>query len=174
MKSVPDTSPEITRHSAFVSRPLEYVILEIYKKDDKPFDSLLPRDTLKEIWTELGRDPNEVKVLTFERQLRKCLKVSYKLRKEVPLLEISQSYEIIVEAKLGPNIHYFNAKFPQFREIVCELGQLITVTFCNLPCDIDCEDLRQWMEVFGTVKSNFRYPILKFRRSPSPPRQTKY
>jgi hypothetical protein len=152
-----DQSPGTTRHTAFTSKPLDFVDVEIYKKDDEPFDGLLPRDTLKLLWTELGRNVEEIRVLKCERILRKCLKVTYHLRKEVPLLEISNTFEILVEAKLGPRTHTFAAKFPQYREIVCELGQLITVTVCNVPSEADSEDLRQWIEVFGSVKGKFRY-----------------
>jgi hypothetical protein len=162
MRSTPDQSPEITRNSAFTSKPLDFVIIEIYKKDDEPFDGLLPRDTLKLLWSELGRNVEEIRVLKCDRILKKCLKVTYHLRKEVPLLEISNTYEILVEAKLGPRTHTFAAKFPQFREIVCELGQLITVTVCNVPSEVDSEDLRQWIEVFGAVKGKFRYPSYLF------------
>jgi hypothetical protein len=157
MNSIPDQSPEISRHSAFVSKPLDHIILEVYKKDDEPFDGILPRDTLKLLWTELGRKVDEIRVLKRERIQGKKLKVTYNLRKEVPLLEISQSYEILIEAKLGSKTHVFGAKFPQFREIVCDLGQLITVTACNIPSDVDSEDLKEWFEVFGSVKGTFRY-----------------
>jgi hypothetical protein len=157
MRSTPDQSPEITRHTAFVSKPLEVIVLEIYKKDDQPFDGLLPRDTLKLLWSELGRNIEEIKILKRERLLRKGLKVTFILRSEVPLLEVSQTYEILIELKLGSKTHVFGARFPQFREIVCELGQLVTVTFCDIPSHVDCEDLREWIEVFGAIKSKFRY-----------------
>jgi hypothetical protein len=42
MLSVPDQSPEIARNVAFTSKPLDYIIVEIYKKDDEQFDGLLP------------------------------------------------------------------------------------------------------------------------------------
>jgi hypothetical protein len=174
MKSIPGVSPEVTRHSAFVSLPVDHVILEIYKKDDEPFDKILPRDTLKEIWSTLGRDNNEVKILTFRRMQTKCLRVSYKLVKEVPISEITPSHEIRVEATVGPKIHLFAAKFPQFREIVCELGNLITVTFFNLPEDVYAEDLEKWLSIFGKTQGRFRFAPVSFSFTPPlAPRATK-
>jgi hypothetical protein len=156
MNSIPDVSPVITRHSAFVSPPLTHIDIEIYKKDDAIFDAILPRDVLKQLWVDLGRNLEEVRNLSFFRNPRKYLKVLYNLRDELPVLEVTKTYEITFEAKIGSKTHHFRARFPQFKEIVCELGQLVTVTVYNIPPGIDCEDLRQWIELFGTIKGNFR------------------
>jgi hypothetical protein len=168
MNEVPEVSPEIKRHSAFVSPPLSHVDIEIYKKDDAIFDAILLRDILKQLWVDLGQKIKVVHNLSFVRNPRKFLKVLYNLRNEISLLEVTKTYEITFEAKLGSKTHHFRARFPQFKEIICKLGQLVTVTVYNIPPDIDCEDLRLWIELFGTIKGNFRYSVGVKKLEPYP------
>jgi hypothetical protein len=102
---------------------------------------------------------NEVRTLYTIKFPGKCLKAFFKLKRESTVLEYTKAYETEFEIKLGSKTHIFNAKFPQFKEISCELGKFITVTIYKIPHEIDCEDLREWLSLFGEIKSNFRYNI---------------
>jgi hypothetical protein len=161
----PATSPEITRHSALTSEPLEEVFLEVHSKDNSPFDGLLPRDYLSAIWTDkLERSLKELRFISYDAIAGKYLRIYYTLKEPTPILHITKTPEIEFELKLGSKIHIFNAKFPQFKEITCELGKLTTVTFYKVPHGIHCEDLREWLGLFGEVRGNFRY--IAFNKSP--------
>jgi hypothetical protein len=157
----PSTSPIITRHSSITSIPLYSILLEVHSKDGEPFDGALCRDSMKSIWTDhLDRKAEEIRLLESERIRGKYLKINFILREETPILAITKSLETQFELKIGSKIHSFGVRFPQFKEISCELGKLITVTFYKVPIGIYCEDLRLWLNLFGEVKGNFRYSLL--------------
>jgi hypothetical protein len=159
MNNLPEVPPNLVRHNPILSPPIDKVILDIYKKDTATFEDLLPRDDLKFIWTHhLGRNIEEVRIMV-GRVATGCLKVIYKLKAETTLIEITKSHEIEFELKIGSKIHTFSAKFPQFKEITCELNKLISITIYKIPHEIDCEDIREWLQLFGELKSNFRYNI---------------
>jgi hypothetical protein len=113
---------------------------------------------LKEIWSNhLERNLSEIRYLSYEKIKGKYLRAIFNLVEDTPILSIVKSPETEFELKIGSKNHIFNAKFPQFREISCELGKLITVTFYKVPHGIYCEDLRLWLCLFGELKGNFRY-----------------
>jgi hypothetical protein len=156
--SVEEVPPEITRHNSIVSPPIDKVIFEIYKKDYAIFDGPLPRDAFKVIWTgHIERSMDEVRSVYCERITGKSLKVFYGLKTETNILEITKTHETEFEIKLGSKIHIFNARFPQFKEITCELGKLVTLIIYKIPHDIDIEDIREWLNLFGEIQGNFRY-----------------
>jgi len=158
INKIPEFPAEITRHTSIVSPPLDVIILEVFKKDGAQFDDPLPREALKLIWSQhLDRRLDEVRILFCEQFRGKCLKIFYRLKVETPIIEITKAHETEFEIKLGSKTHVFNARFPQFKDITCELGKLISLTIYKIPHDVDCEDLREWLGLFGELKSNFRY-----------------
>jgi hypothetical protein len=142
--------------NVYSAPPIEYVVVEINKKDDLPFDSILPTDSLKQLWTTLGRKKTEVKILSFERHRGKFLRVVYNIRDVISIADITHSYEIRAEITANHASAVYNLRFPQFKELVCQLGQTIIVTFHRVPPEVSCRDLRCWLELFGVVKGSFR------------------
>jgi hypothetical protein len=158
--SVEEVPPTITRHSAINSPPIDKVIFEIFK-DYAIFDGPLPREAFRVIWTDhFERNIDEVRAFWSERVKGKSLKVFYKLKTESTILDITKAHETELEIKLRSKIHIFNARFPQFRDISCELGKLVTLTIYKIPHDIDIEDIRMWLNLFGEIQGNFRYQFL--------------
>jgi hypothetical protein len=159
--SVEEVPPEITRHNSIVSPLIDKVIFEIFKKDYAIFDGPLPRDAFKVIWTDhFERSIDEVRSIWCERVQGKSLKIFYKLKVESTILEITKTHETELEIKLGSKIHVFNARFPQFKDISCELGKLVTLSIYKIPHEIDIEDIREWLNLFGEIQGNFRYHTL--------------
>jgi hypothetical protein len=131
----PATSPEIIRHSALTSEPLEEIVLEIHSKDNLPFDAPLPRQYLSTIWSDkLERALDELRFISYDVIAGKYLRVYYTLKDVIPILHITKTPEIEFELKIGSKLHIFNARFPQFKEITCELGKLTTVTLSMQEC----------------------------------------
>ncbi len=151
-----ETSPVIKRHSAETSPGLDYITLEIYNKNGLHFDEVLCREELKAIWIDLGRKITELKVLSTERFPGKYLRVYYKLKTPISILEVTKRQEIEFEIRTGPKTDTYRARFPDFRSITSELGKLVTVTAYKIPPTISFEDVRDWLELFGLIKSKFR------------------
>jgi hypothetical protein len=135
---------------------IEYVVIEINKKDDLPFDGILPTESLKQLWTTLGRKKSEVKIISFEKHRNKYLRVVYNIRDVISIADITHSYELRAEITANHASAIYNLRFPQFKELVCQLGQTVTVTFHRVPPEVSCKDLRCWLELFGTVVGSFR------------------
>ncbi len=135
---------------------IEYDVLEINRKDDDTFDANLPTESLKQLWTTLGRKLTEVKVLSSERHRNKHLRVVYNIRDVISIADITHSYEVRAEITANHASAVYNIRFPQFKELVCQLGQTVTVTFHKVPPEVSCRDLRLWLQLFGTVKGSFR------------------
>ncbi len=116
---------------------------------------------MKAIWSDhLARNVEEIKLLDSERIKGKYFRINYILREETPILAVTKSLETQFELKIGTKKHTFSARFSEFKEISCELGKLVTVTFYKIPLGIYCEDMRLWLNLFGEVLGNFRYSRL--------------
>jgi hypothetical protein len=156
-KKLHNSMNKIPNETNLYSAPaIEYVVLEINRKDDNPFDNILPTDSLKQLWTTLGRKLEEVKILSFERHRNKHLRVVYNIREVISIADITHSYELQAEIHANHSSAVYNIRFPQFKELVCQLGQTVTVTFHRVPPEVSCSDLRLWLQLFGTVKGGFR------------------
>jgi hypothetical protein len=156
-KKLHNSMSKIPNETNIYSAPrIEYVVVEINRKDDNPFDAILPTESLKQLWTTLGRKLAEVKVLSFERHRNKYLRVVYNIRDVISIADITHSYELQAEITANHASAIYNLRFPQFKELVCQLGQVITVTFHRVPPEVSCKDLRLWLQLFGTVKGGFR------------------
>ncbi len=132
------------------------MVIEINKKDDNPFDAVLPKESLKQLWTTLGRKLTEVRVLSWERHRNKHLRVVFHLNEVIAISDITHSHELQAEISANHKSAIYNVKFPQFKELICQLGQTITVTFHRVPPEVSCKDLRTWLDLFGKVKGSFR------------------
>ncbi len=130
--------------------------MEINKKDDNPFDNILPTESLKQLWTTLGRKLEEVKIISFERHRNKYLRVVFNIKDVIAISDVTHSYEQRAEVTANHSSAIYNIRFPQFKELVCQLGQVVTVTFHRVPPEVSCSDLRRWLELFGSVKGSFR------------------
>jgi hypothetical protein len=162
--------------STFISPLLNYVYVDIFRKDDAPFDSLLPRDSLKLLWIDLGLDIDNVKILYRERRPKKSLRVFFILIKGVSIIDVTHCLECLIEINTGSGVFVFGVRFPQFKEVVCELGHKVNVTFKNVPAEITCKELRNWLTLFGQPSGSFRYnsplhpySLLRHSLSASPP-----
>ncbi len=156
-KKLHNSMSKIPNETNVYSAPkIEYVVLEINRKDDNPFDCILPTESLKQLWTTLGRKLEEVKIISFERHRNKYLRVVYNIKDVIAISDITHSYELQAEVNANHASAIYNIRFPQFKELVCQLGQAVTVTFHRVPPEVSCKDLRHWLELFGTVKGNFR------------------
>jgi hypothetical protein len=132
------------------------VTIEIFKKDGEIFDTNLPRETLKLFWSELGRDSSEVRVLSCDRFAKRFVRVSFRLRAEVNITQITKKFETTVEVPIGNITHLFDIRFPQFKDLIADLNFTTTVTFINVPPEISCKELSQWLKIFGKTKGSYR------------------
>jgi hypothetical protein len=95
--------------------------------------------------------------MSTERVAGRFLRIIFKLKTETTINTITSSFNTEIEIKLGSKIHVFQARFPQFKDLTCELGKRTTVTFYKVPHELDVDDLRQWLNLFGEIKGQFRY-----------------
>jgi hypothetical protein len=148
--------------NVYSSPSIEFVIIDVFKKNNADFDADLPRESLRYIWTKLGRSLEEVKILSCDRNPKRYLRITANLRRghSVSIAEITNSYESQVEipssSAAGASIDVFGIRFPQFKDLVCELGQEVTVTFKKVPPEVSCSDLRKWLNLFGETMGSFR------------------
>jgi hypothetical protein len=155
MKSIPDET------NVYTSPSIGFVIVDVYQRNGLPFDELVPKDTIKKIWTELGRPLSDVRILSCERFSNKYLRITYNLVNELSLsiAEITNSFESQIDIQIGNVFEVYSIRFPQFKELVCQLGQKVPVTFKRVPPQVSCRDLRCWLGIFGEVVGSFRYNI---------------
>jgi hypothetical protein len=158
---------EIPKNTNVYSSPnIEFVIIDAYKKNGADFNGTLPRELLRFFWLNLGRSLEEVKILSCDRTAHRSLRITANLRRGLSLsiAEITNSYESQVEipsaTAIGAPVDVFNIRFPQFKDLVCELGQEVTVTFKKVPPEVSCSDLRNWLSLFGETNGGFRYQFL--------------
>jgi hypothetical protein len=158
MNSIPDVT------NIYSSPSIGYVVIEVFQRNGLPFDELLPRDSIKKIWTQLGRDLNDVKIISDVRFSNKYLKLTFNLRAGLTLsiAELTNSFETTIDIQTGNIYEVYGIRFPQFRELVCQLGQRVPVTFKKVPPEISCTDLRLWLGLFGEVEGTFRYTAETF------------
>jgi hypothetical protein len=158
MNELPKVTPPHRRSIHLLADSLDRIIIEIHKKDNLVFDGPLTRETITLIWTHhLERAASEVRVMSTERVAGRFLRVIYKLKEETTINTITNTFNTEIEIKLGSKTHVFQARFPQFKDLTCELGKTTTVTFYKIPHELDVEDLRQWLNLFGEIKGQFRY-----------------
>jgi hypothetical protein len=155
---------EIPKNSNVYSSPsIEFVIIDVFKKNGIDFHGNLPRESLRFFWTNLGRNLEEVKILSCDRNAGRHLRITANLRRGLTLsiAEVTNSYESQIEvpsaSASGAAIDVYSIRFPQFKDLVCELGQEITVTFKSVPPEVSCTDLRNWLSLFGEAMGSFRY-----------------
>jgi hypothetical protein len=159
---------ELIQNAPLKSLELGHIELEISKKDNLAFEGTFPRDILKKIWTDSGRDLAEVKHLSCHKSTGRSLQVFYFLSKPLSILDVTKTLYAEAEVKIGNKTHCLSLRFPQFRHVTCELGKLTSVTFHKIPPGIEFQDLRNWLAVFGEVKGSFRseftslYPLTLF------------
>jgi hypothetical protein len=103
-------------------------------------------------------DIKNVKILYLERRPKRSLRAFFILYKGVSIIDVTHCLECHIEVNTGAGSYVFGVRFPQFKEVVCELGHKIGVTFKNVPAEITCKDLRNWLALFGKVSGSFRYP----------------
>jgi hypothetical protein len=147
---------ELVKNAPLKSLELGHIELEISKKNNLAFDETFPRDILKKIWTDAGRSLTEIKHLFCHKSSGRSLQVYYFLSKPISILEVTSSLYAEIEVKIGNKSHVLSLRFPQFRNITCELGQLTSVTFHKIPPGIEFQDLRDWLAVFGEIQGSFR------------------
>jgi len=151
----PKKTPNRHTREALVSPPLEIIILEVYRLNDNPFDSLLCREDAKVIWVELGRELTELRQISFERHSGRCLQIYYKLRVPTPITEISKRDDSQVEKTRGKGTDIYQVRFPAFKDVESELGKIVTITAAKT-IKLKTSDITDWLELYGTIKSKFR------------------
>jgi hypothetical protein len=151
---------ELIANAPLKSLELGHIELEISKKDNIAFDETFPRDILKKIWTDAGRSLTEIKHLSCHKSAGRSLQVFYFLNKPLQILQVTRSLYAEIEVKIGNKTHGLTLRFPQFRDVKYELGNLTSVTFHKIPPGIEFQDLRDWLEVFGEAKGSFRSELL--------------
>jgi len=138
-------------HAALISEPLKLIVLEIYRKNDYPFDEVLCRDDCKKIWKELGREISELKKIDIERHSGRCLQILYKLHKSTPITEISKRAEFDIEK--GSDI--YSVRLPDYNSVECKLGEIVTVT-ATKTIRLETSDIAEWLELYGELQGAFR------------------
>jgi hypothetical protein len=149
--------------NVYSSPSLEFIVVDVYRKNGVDFDAIIPKESIKFIWKHLGRSLEEVKIISEDRFTKRYLRLVYYLRRDhaLSIAEITNSYEAQVEipssSAVGASIDVFGIRFPQFKELVCELGQVVSVTFKKVPPEVSCSDLRSWLKMFAEAIGSFRY-----------------
>jgi hypothetical protein len=150
--------------NVYTSPSLDFIILDVYKKNGIDFDAILPRESIRFLWTNLGRSLEEVRIISEDRFTKRYLRLVFYLKtgQSLSIAEITNSYEFQVEipssTAAGASIDAFGVRFPQFKDLVSELGQIVSVTFKKVPPEVSCTDLRNWLKLFGEAIGSFRYP----------------
>jgi hypothetical protein len=154
----PNPRPKLHKRDTgtFRAPVLDHIVVDIYKKDELPFDGILPSDCLKLFWSKLGRETREVREISSKRFPKRYLRASFKLRSGLPVVEVTKSHESTVEIKLGNSVHHFDVRFPQFRDLKGDLDSVVTVTFRKVLFPVTSKDLRSWISLFGKIKGPFR------------------
>jgi len=152
----PKKTPNKQTKEALVSPPLEIIVLEVYRLNDLPFDSLLCRDDAKIIWVELGRELIELRQISFERHSGRCLQIYYKLRTPTPITEISKRDDFQVEkTREGKGTDIYQVRLPDFKNVESQLGKIVTITAAKT-IKLKTSEITDWLELYGTIKSKFR------------------
>jgi hypothetical protein len=157
MKEIPKET------NVYTSPSIGFIVLDVYSKNGADFDAILPKESIKFLWTNLGRRLEEVKIISEDRFTKRHLRLVFNLRRghELSIAEITNSYETQIEipssTAVGASIDVFGIRFPQFKDLVCELGQVVSVTFKKVPPEVSCADLRNWLKMFGEAIGSFRY-----------------
>jgi hypothetical protein len=151
--------PETEKDTYFQAPAIDYVVIDIFKKNGRQFDDILPRDCLKQVWSEIGQESSEIRILSFESFKNKFLRVYYRLRKEVHIKQITKCLETEIELTIGTISYVFEIRFPQFRELICDLNHPTQITFYKVPPNVSIRDLRDWIHLFGRTLGSFRFVI---------------
>jgi hypothetical protein len=151
---------ELVQNAPLKSLELGHIELEISKKNNLAFDETFPREILKKIWTDSGRDLAEIKHLSCHKSTGRSLQVFYFLSKPLSILDVTKTLYAEAEVKIGNKTHCLSLRFPQFRQVTCELGKLTSVTFHKIPPGVEFQDLREWLAVFGEIQGSFRSELL--------------
>jgi hypothetical protein len=160
---------ELLANAPLKSLELGHIELEISKKDNLAFEGTFPRDILKKIWTDSGRNIAEIKHLSCHKSTGRSLQVFYFLSKPLSILDVTKTLYAEAVVKIGNKTHCLSLRFPQFRQVTCELGKLTSVTFHKIPPGIEFQDLRNWLAVFGEIQGSFRFDCYIRIKSALPP-----
>jgi len=160
-KRRPPTPPTITLDAKkfFVQppKPVNVVRLEIYEVDGKPFDKRLSKKEIKDLWLELGRQAEEVKQVRSLQILEKCCKLNFTLHSYIQLTEISKDSELTLELKNeSDKVQVYKIKVANVDSVTAEFGRIITVSIPSTPDDVTGEDIKDWLQCFGELKSDIR------------------
>jgi len=148
-------TPMDVTHAPLISEPLKLIILEIYRKNDQPFDQVLCREDCKTIWKELGREIAELKKIDIERHSGRCLQILFKLKKATPITEISKRAEFEVEKSSKTGTDIYSVRLPDYNQVECKLGEIVTVVAFKT-IRVETSDIGDWLELYGNIQGSFR------------------
>jgi len=124
----------------------------------KPFDGLLPKADLKNLWLAWGKERklDEIADIASRQVFNQCLKVAFSLKEPIYITELSRKQEFFIEKSGHHSTDVYKVRLTDFNNVAIKIGQTVTVVVDNVLFGASTSKILEWLSCFGSVRSRIR------------------
>jgi hypothetical protein len=138
--------------------PETLIRVEIFRRNEKPFDGRLSRENLLEVWSQaLRRKQDELEGFASVQLRGRCLRVNYRLKCAVALSSIIKRSEFEWERAVGTQLDFFSGKVLGLSNKGAKIGDVVTVCVNRTALEFSNDQIGKWLKVFGKIEGTFIY-----------------
>jgi len=133
--------------------------VEIFRKNDKPFDGRLSREDLVRVWSEaLLQDSSLIDGLASIQIRGFSLRINYRLTKAVVVQNLFKKPDFEWE-KTSPSgqFEWYTGRILGLFVTEVSVGDIVTVCVNRTALEFSDRQIEAWLDCFGTVVGNFNY-----------------
>jgi hypothetical protein len=144
--------------------PDNLVRVEIFRKNDKLFDGRLGRENIVDLWTQaLRRKADEIDGFASIQIRGRALRINYRLKKSVVVSTLFTHLEFEWErsSSVSNEVDFFTGKILGLSSQTVKIGDTVTVCINRTALEFTDDQLKAWMNQYGTVEGRFNYQLDK-------------
>ncbi len=141
-------------------QPDTLVRVEIFRKNDKPFDGRLGRQDLKKLWVEALRRPESDLDGLASVQIRgRALRVNYRLKKAIDISSIFKKSDFEWERPSNLQTDFYVGRILDLSSAPVNVGDIVTVCVNRTALEFTSEQIEDWLSAYGEIKGKFKYHV---------------
>lgn len=155
---IPNDTSTPRKSERITGKKIDVINIEIFQVNGKPFDGILPKADLKNLWLAWGPDRKleEIADIASRQIFNQCLKVAFSLRKPIYITELSRKQEFFIEKTGSHKTDVYKVRLVDFNQIAIKIGQTVTIVVENVLFGASTSKILEWLSCFGSVRSQIR------------------
>jgi len=132
------------------------ILLDIFRRDGRPFSSKIPDPDIKYIWTLFGGKTSDLKSFGQRIIPKRSVRITYKFRTSISLLDYLAAPQVQFTVDRSGRSNYYEGRFQSIVNLkeTAEIGDTVKLTVVSAFPEVSLEKLENWLKFFGEIRES--------------------